>query len=174
MFKKISKFFSSKKKTKLKFFINLTAGLDLVPEYKRLPVSFVRNQSTLLEQGEYEKFTQELDNNFLMFLAMGYRCCIIDCTSRGLHKASRACWQGIPWIIYCLERAWFDRESKFKYGMHIHFKKKYDSLKKSTRKKLKYFKKFLLTNKIDLVYICEPTTNDGNDVHFKKIVEKYF
>lgn len=133
---------------------------------------FVRLQSTHLEQKLWEKFIQDLDNNLLMKLAMGYHCVIMDCTSRKKKgNRSRACWQGIPWITYCLERVWFNRRIKCEFGMHMVFEQEYLKLSRCTLKKLKYYRKFLMDDKIHLSYICYPTDNDGNEKFYKEIVK---
>lgn len=109
-----------------------------------------------------------------MHLAIGRRVCIWDMTSRKKKgNLSRVCWQGIPWLIYCLERAWFKRETIHDYGMHCNFKSQYACLTKPTKNRLKYYRKFLLTDNIDLGYICEATDHDGDCEYYKKLVEKY-
>ncbi len=157
-----------------RFFINLTTGLECLVEWKSLRFDFLRLQSSLLEQKQFQRFMQEVDNNLLMHLALGRRCCIFDFTSRKMKgNLSRACWQGVPWIIYCLERAWFKRESTFDYGMHICFKQKYEEMDRPTKKRLKYYRKWVRTNEIDLGYICEPTERDGDLEYYKKLIKKY-
>ena len=170
------KFFSlgSNSKPIDKYYINLTNGLECLTEWKSLRFDFVRWQSSLLEQKHFKRFIQEVDNNILMHLALGRRCCIFDFTSRKMKgNASRACWQGVPWIIYCLNRAWFKREPTFDYGMHICFKEKYRELDRPTKKRLKYYRKWLKTDEVDLGYICEATTHDSDLEYYQKLVRKY-
>ena len=157
-----------------RYFINLTLGLECLLEFKGLRFDFVRLQSSHLETNNKERFIQEVDNNLLMHLALGRRCCIFDFTSRKMKgNVSRACWQGIPWIIYCLERAWFKHESTFEYGMHVNFREQYNKMSKLTKRRLKYYRKWLKTSEVDLGYICESTNHDGDIEYYKRIVEKY-
>lgn len=160
------------------FFLNLTTGLEHLTDSNfyslfRNP-QFIRLQSTYCENGHWEKFLQEVDNNLLMKLAIGKYCVIFDCTSRKLKgNVSRACWQGLSWLEYCLEKIWFNREMKYDRGMHFHFEKEFKKLSRCTLKKLKYFRKFLKCDKVNLGYFCEPTDNDGNIEYYKKIIDKY-
>lgn len=158
------------------FFINLTTGLEYLKKLYHLQRNpqFIRIQSTYLEHGLFELTLKELDNNLLMKLAIGKDCVILDCTSRKLkNNTSRACWQGVEWIKYCLERIWFYRNIKCPSGMHDHFNKKFNKLSRCTLKKLKYYRKFLLTDKVKLWYLCDPTDNDSNVEYYKKIVKNY-
>ena len=155
-------------------FINLTAGLEHLVEYLHMYFMFLRLQSSHLESKEFERFLQEVDNNLLMHLALGRKCCIFDMTSRKQkNNVSRALWQGVPWITYALNRVWFNKETEHKYGMHCHFKAEYACLTKPTKSRLKYYRKFLLTDKIDLGYICEAADHDGDCEFYQDIVEKY-
>jgi hypothetical protein len=165
-------------KHRTEFFINLTAGLEILTKkeylFLLLYIQFIRIQSTYGEQQLWEKMLLDLDNNFLMKLAIGRKCCVIDFTSRKLkNNTSRACWQGLSWIKYCLNKAWFNNEIQLPNGMHTYFSEQYKLLNRCTKKKLKYYRKFLLTNRVDLGYICEPTDNDGNVEYYKEIVKKY-
>lgn len=161
------------------FFINLTAGLEYLTFENYLlwlgrKPQFIRIQSTQFERKLLEKALQDLDNNFLMKLAIGKTCVVLDCTSRKLKgNVSRACWQGLEWIRYCLERIWFKRKIKCDMGMHVHFEREFNKLSKFTLKKLKYYRKFLKCDEVSLEYLCEPTIHDGDDEFYKKIVYKY-
>ncbi len=157
------------------YFINLTLGLEHLELYRHLFFDgFTRLQSSHLETKQFQRFIQEVCNNILMHLALGRKVCIFDCTSRKKKgNVSRALWQGIPWITYCLERAWFNRETSAKYGMHCHFKEQYESMDRPTKQRLKYYRKFLNTDKIDLGYICDGTDNDGNCEYYQELVRRY-
>ena len=160
------------------FFLNLTTGLEHLSNSKFYHLlknpQFVRLQSTYCELNHWEKFLQETDNNLLMKLAIGKHCIIFDCTSRKLKgNTSRACWQGLSWLQYCLEKVWFNREIKCDRGMHVHFEREFKKLSRCTLKKLKYFRKFLKCDEVKLGYICEPTEHDGDIEFYQKIVDKY-
>jgi len=116
----------------------------------------------------------DIDNNFLMMLAIGRKCIVLDCTSRKKkNNTSRACWQGLAWIRYCLNKIWFNKETELKYGMKAYFDEQYRLLDKCTKNKIKYYRKFLKTDSLDLHYLCKPTDNDGKTEFYKSIVDKY-
>ena len=55
-----------------------------------------------------------------------------------------------------------------------YFNEKFNKLDKSTLKKIKYLRKFLNTDKIDIICISTTTTHDGDYNYFKKLlVDKY-
>ena len=157
-------------------FINLTNGIEALSIYFINTFQFIRIQSTYLERGFLEKVLQDLDNNFLMKLALGKKCIVFDFSSRRCKKregVSRSCWQGLSWIEYCLNRIWFGEETEYKWGMHHHFKEQYSKLSNPTKNKLKYYKKFLMTDKINLKYISKKTTHDSDVEFYKKVLEEY-
>lgn len=161
----------------MEFFVNLTAGIEYLKYIHTIdltPLNFIRIQSTHLEQKLLERVLVDLDNNFLMKLAIGKECIVLDCTSRKKkNNTSRACWQGLAWIEYCLNKVWFKRNIKLKYGMHTCFEEHFKKLNYVTQKKLKYYRKFLLTDDIKLRYMCMPTDNDSNTEFYRGIVKKY-
>ena len=158
--------------------LNLTTGLEHLADSNLHSLlqnpQFVRLQSTYCELAHWEKFLQDVDYNLLMKLAIGKTCVVLDCTSRKLKgNVSRACWQGLAWLEYCLNRIWFDREITLDQGMHVHFKREYHKLSKCTLKRFKYFRKFLKCDKIDLRHYCIATDHDGDIEFYQKIVNKY-
>ena len=158
----------------MEYFINLTAGLEHVPDFKYLPFQFVRIQSSHCEGKHWEKILQDLDNNFLMKLAIGRKCCVFDFTSRkSKGNKSRAIWQGLSWIEYCLYRVWFNKRIKFNFGMHKYFDQEFAKLSGCTKRKLKYYRKFLRLDELRLHHICDGTDNDGKCDFYKAIVDKY-
>jgi len=157
-------------------FINLTTGLEWIAILNlKLFCGFVRFQSSLLEQKQFERFIQEVDNNILMLLALGKTVCIWDCTSRKMKgNVSRACWQGVSWLNYVLDRAWFNREGIYAYGMHVCFKEKYENLSRPTLKRIKYYRRFLQTDEINLGYECKVSNHDGDYEYFQELIGKIF
>lgn len=161
---------------KTEIFINATNGIEILPYLEGNPpikVNFIRLQSTLLEGGHHEAFINDVDYNFLMYLALGYECLVFDYTSRWKDRPSRAIWQGLELLKYCLHRAWWKQEIKCPRGMHVYFKKSYEGFHKKTKRKLKYFRKFLFTDKLNLVSQCDNTKHDGDDKFYKEILEKW-
>lgn len=156
-------------------FLNLTTGLEWIPILDLdLFHGFVRLQSSHLENKQFERFLQEFDNNVLMLLALGKTVFIWDCTSRKLKgEDSRACWQGISWINYVLDRAWFNHEGIYAFGMHICFREKYAHLSRPTLKRLKYYRRFLQTNEIHLGYECKVSDHDGDNDYYGRLVHAF-
>ena len=155
-------------------FLNLTTGLEWTEyiDYYNFD-GFVRFQSTFLENKEFERFICEVDNNILMLLALGKSVCIWDTTSRMVKgNASRACWQGTSWLTYVLEKAWLNKESIYAYGMHSCFKEKYSELSRPTLNRIKYYRRFLQTETIELGYECRKSLHDGKPEYYNRIVEK--
>lgn len=156
---------------KVKHFINLSNGIEQIPKLTE-DYSFIRIQSTACEQKRWVFILDDLDNNFLMSLALGYICVIHDRSAN--HKVSRALWQGIPWIEYVLNRIWFNKIIKPLVRSFVcdkYFSDNFKSLPKTTKKRLKFYKKFLLTDEIRILPMCRGTNNDGNYVYFKSLLE---
>lgn len=154
-------------------YINLTNGIEDIKNLAGENFSFIRIQSTNLEQGHLETVLTDLDNNFLMNLALGNKCIIHDRASRG-GELSRAIWYGIPWIKYVLNRAWFNRRSEKimvkTYNCIKYFDFVYNNLSTSTMRKINYYKKFLFCDNIDLEYVCSKTIYDGQYDYYKNIL----
>lgn len=154
-------------------YINLTNGIEDVPELEKY--RFIRIQSTHLEQNHFEEVLMDLDNDLLMNLALGNKCIIHDKASRR-GKLSRAVWYGIPWIRYVLERVWFGKtpENVFIKSCNNvkYFDKLYRSLSMPTKRKLKYYKKFLFCDHVELDYICDRTVHDGDHAYYRQILEE--
>jgi len=157
-------------------YINLTAGIEALINFApySIDLRFVRFQSTLLEQGHHEKFLADIDYDFLLNLAIGNQCVVYDFTSRwGDKRPSRAIWMGLPLIDYTLNRCWFGKEIECERRMDKHFKTVYSSLSKRTKNKFRYFKKFLLTDRLYYSYKCEPTNNDGDTDFYRGILDQW-
>lgn len=159
----------------VEIFINLTAGLESLQTLFNSPLNFIRIQSTHLEQKHLEHVLRDLDNNFLMKLAIGKTCVVVDYTSRKKkNNTSRACWQGIAWIKYCLNRIWFNREIKCKYGMHKCFEHHFSKLTRETKNKIKYYHKFIMKDDIDLRFECGPTDYDSDTEFYVGLIRKIY
>ena len=90
-----------------KLYINLTNGIEDIPFLSSF-YSFIRIQSTWCEQKEWDKILQDLDYGFLMDLAIGNKCIVIDRSKRG---TSRAIFQGLEFIKYALNKVWFNEDA---------------------------------------------------------------
>ena len=145
----------------IKHFINLSNGIEYIPHIPN-EYSFIRIQSTYCEQKRWNDILLELDYSFLMSLALGHKCIVYDKSAK--HKVPRAIWQGLEWVKYTLNLVWFNKEVKaVTRGMNVtsYFNSQFLVLPRQTIKKLCYFKKFLITDKLDIEAITENTRNDS-------------
>lgn len=95
-----------------------------------------------------EKVLLELDANFLMAAALGHSCMVYDYGSRDRKRgAPRALWYGLEFVRFALNTTWFGEPDRIPVlrGKNVQrdFKKKLDGLSKSTKKRLKYYRKFI-------------------------------
>ena len=158
-----------------KHFINLTNGIEIIPELaaENKSFSFIRIQSTTCEQKDWDRLIMDLDNNFLINLALGYTCIVYDF---GAHKkTARAVYQGLEFIRFATSMCWLgEADEPFVRGNKCgeYFYKSYRELIDRTKNKLKYFRTFF-RGKIDLVGVSDSTPNDNNKEFYKQIIDKY-
>lgn len=170
----------------MKHFINLTNGIEAIKEYKLTDYSFIRIQSTTIERKDWIKLLGDLDHNFLVNLALGEECKVYDYGTN--RKFSKTIYYGLPLIEFCLNRYWYSYESPaYRYtrqgvlmsDTETSFQHIYNELfvynstkdKEKLKTKLKYYKKFLNSNKINLIGISSSTTNDGRYEFYTSILK---
>lgn len=173
------------------FFINLTNGIEYLESEIDGKIHFIRLRSTTIERKDYIFLLMDLDHNFLLHLALGKECILVDYGTR--RKNSKTCYTGVPLIKYLLGKYWFgieevthrtSRSSDVLIGDVIeHFKHIYDYIftfnstaeKNKLKTKLNYFKRFIDKDKlINLSYLSSSTINDGNNAHYIKILKTYY
>lgn len=153
-------------------FINLTNGIEAIKEYNLTGYSFIRLQSTWCEQRLWNNFFFDLDNNLLINLALGNECIIYDYNSRHLNKPPRAIWQGLNFVITVLYFIWFNKEYEdTDPALLNYFKIEYNKLSPTVIKRLKYFRRYLMTDKLNIKTICKYTKNDGNYKYYSEILK---
>lgn len=156
---------------KTKTFINLTNGIEFIDNID--DIQFIRIPSTFCEKKMWDTLIQTLDSNFLIYLALGYKCKIIDGSNS---PPSRALWQGVEFIKFCINRCWFNKPYKpicRNMNVEKYFTEQYNKLSKSTERKLKYFRKFLLCDDIDIETCCFETKKDGCYDFYKEKLNGY-
>jgi len=168
---------------KIKYYLNLTNGIEFL-NYADLcehDIGFIRIQSTACEQKRWEFILNDLDYDFLLNLALGRMCVVVDYSNKNNNKKCRAVWQGLEWIKFVLFRVWFNVDCiVFVAGKECtkYFNEQYRKLDRKTTTRLKYFKKFLITNpatnSIRIYHFTEKTENDGNYDYFRKVLEEKY
>lgn len=177
---------------KTKHFVNLTNGILAIPELDQagIPYEFIRIQSTTLENKNWIKLFTDLDHNFLINLALGNMCIVYDYGTN--RPYSKTIYMGLEIIRYILNRYWYnydDLEARrytrngksFVNGMRGYYNEIYEKLfiydstkeKIALKNKLKYYKRFLNDNTINLEGRSESTDKDGNYEYMSNLLKKY-
>lgn len=171
-------------------FLNLTNGIEYLPEVEDGVIHFMRIRSTTIERKDWLFLLMDLDHNFLLHLALGKDCVFVDYGTNRLN--SKTVYYGIQLVRYVLSRRWFGiaetpyrlhRNSNGKiFDVESHFSHIYDTLfvhdqdadKCKLKKKLDYYKKFLNTSELKLSTISNSTTYDGNYPHYFEILKNNY
>lgn len=162
----------------VRYFINLTNGIEAIDVLRKRGVTmdqinYFRLQSTHCESRNYQAILENLDNNMLMSLALGYIVVLFDYGCRGSkvedHRDGipRSYWWGVEWITYCLNHFWDLQEGiedpPMVRGCNTRqaFEEQVKALPKDLRRRLKYFRPFLRSNRIHLYPVYAKTDKDG-------------
>ena len=169
---------------KIKHFINLTNGIEFIPYLN--DYEFIRIQSTTIEQKNWIKLFSDLDHNFIMNLVLGNKCHVYDCGSKRL--LSKTIYLGVPLINYVLSKYF---EFRLPYpvrastrGVPIYNEEKYyneifdflfvhNRTKEKTHliRKIKYYKKFLHTDRLYLIGHSMSSRNDDKHPFFAQMIK---
>ena len=160
---------------KKKIYLNLTNGLEAIERYgfNRGDVSFVHIRSSHCESHDFETILWDIDNDLLMHLALGYECIIYDFGARS--DIPKAVYTGLTWLDYVLTKRWFNKDKDIYVKGKIvnsYYNEKYKMLSKKVRKKIDYYRYFLLTDEIRLTAVCGSTSRDNDKEYYKSIIEK--
>ena len=171
---------SSNVTPKLRYFINLTNGIEAMPSLleKNIALSdmqFIRIQSSHCEAADHESIIDNLDYNFLMSLALGNVNIVYDFGSRGTGMPNdprdgipRSLWWGTEFIRHALDYYWDlpgrHQPTRMVKGCNVKldFDQRCQNLSKSTKKRLKYFRNFVATDKILWYNVYDKTEHDGD------------
>lgn len=157
-------------------YINLTNGIESLPT---LPIGyrFIRIQSTTCEQKNWDRLIQDLDYDFLLNVALGNECVIYDYGAR--KPIPRAVYQGLEFLKYVLHKRWLDgkylTDCNRSNGEHVrkdcnsYFESCYRNLKDRTKKKLDYFKPYVV-GKVNIVAVTDATMHDGDKEFYRNIL----
>lgn len=159
-------------------YINLTNGIEsllILPSGYR----FIRIQSTICEQKNWDRLIQDLDYDFLLNVALGNECVIYDYGAR--KPIPRAVYQGLEFLKYVLHKRWLNEEyltdCNRSNGAHVrkdcnsYFESCYRNLEDRTKKKLDYFKPYVV-GRISIVAVTDATMHDGDKEFYREILLK--
>lgn len=146
----------------MKYIVNITSGIQIINLVPTVH-GFCRIQSTLCEQKNWSRLIEDLDWNVLVWLASGEKVKIIDCSNHGW--GSRACWQGVEFIKFCLEKNWFGKANKvfFKLNNSTNYcENQYYKLSKRAMAKIKSARRLLNPSLkcVNLLWICRKTERE--------------
>lgn len=149
---------------KTKYYLNLTNGIEFFLSRSNADIGFIRIQSTACEQKRWEYILSEIDYDFLMNLVIGNKCIVVDYSAK--KNIPRSIYQGLEWIKFVLDRVWFDGKYKpfvKEYNCEKYFTEQFQKIKNGkVINKIKYFKKFIMTDNFNLQVITEKTDHDGD------------
>ena len=156
-------------------YLNLTNGIEALYLSDIRDPRFLRIQSTACEQKRWDFILQDLDYDFLMSLALGNHVVVYDYSRR--KKVSRAIWQGLKWVEYVLNRIWFDRHitvvlERNSMDVTKYFDEQYNKISERTKVKLKYFRKFLMTERLNLDFVTGTTLHDSDNGFYRRVLER--
>lgn len=163
-------------------YINLTNGVEAIPMLKfwNEDYRFIRIQSTICEQKNWDRLIQDLDYDFLMNLALGHKCVVYDFGAR--KPVPRAVYQGLEFVKYVLSRRWLDQEyitnvnrsknQEKKNNCNDYFYRCYQRLEDRTKKKLDYFLPYVIAKEINLECVTDCTQHDNDKEFYREILRK--
>ena len=170
--------------------LNMTNGLELLDffDYFDEKIMFVNIQSTHLEQKRYDLMMSRLGADFLMKAALGHNMYIFDFGAR--KPTSRAIYQGSRFLVYALERAWFNKiPTKFfirprsdkatAINVAKEFDYRYRQLSKSTLNYLKKFRTYAKNarimgdDRVNIIGLSAPTVHDGDSEYYVDVVRNF-
>lgn len=145
-------------------FINLTNGLQAIPEHGLTDYRFIRLQSTACEQKLWADILMQLSDDFLMAAALGHECVVYDYGAR--KEVPRAVWQGLEWVKFVLHRRW-KGQMYIPCGraalMRDYFYSEYVGLPDRVKARLDYFGKFSkMGDPIRIRAVTAATAHDGD------------
>jgi len=161
----------------IKHFINLTNGIESLDRLNLDPenVMFIRIQSSHCERHLWNRIIMETDHNLYMMLALGHECRVYDFGTNT--EMAKAIYMGVEWLKFALNKRWFGKDYKpLAKGRNItsYFTQEYGKLDKHAKKKIDYFKKFLLCDELRLIGISDETNMDAKNGYFRSILTKHF
>lgn len=161
----------------IKHFINLTNGIESLERLNLDPanVMFMRIQSSHCERHLWNRIIIETDHNLYMMLALGYECRVYDFGTNT--EMAKAIYMGVEWLKFVLNKRWFGVDYKPNAkGKNVsgYFTQEYSKLDKQSKKKIDYYKKFILCDELRLVGVSDETNMDAKNEYFRSILSKHY
>lgn len=158
-------------------YINLTNGIEAIPSLSGIEYRFIRIQSTLCEQKNWDRILQELDYDFLMNAALGNEIIVYDF---GANKPiPKAVYLGLEFIKYSLYKRWLKQEyltrinrttnETIRKDCNSYFESCYKDLERRTKTKLDYFKPYVV-GEIHIRAITASTQHDNDKNYYKDVL----
>jgi len=146
-----------------KIYLNLTNGIEAIEYFPNS--TFIRIQSSHCESKAYNRMLMQLSDDFLMNLALGNRVVVIDGSVNPRHPKSLRC--GLKVIKAVLRWIWFKEPIVDEFHRGV-----YKKLDQVTRTKLKYFRKFLQTDKLRLLALSFQTKRNGDYRYYSGMFDR--
>lgn len=159
------------------YYINLTNGIEAIPIIPTDQYRFIRIQSTLCEQKNWNRIIQDLDYDFLMNVALGNEVVIYDF---GAGKPiPKAIYQGVEFIKYVLYKRWLNKEymtsvnrtrsEPIRRDCNSYFESCYKNLDRRSKTKLDYFKPYVV-GVIRVETVTGVTRHDNDKGFYREIL----
>lgn len=156
----------------IKYYFNLTNGLEALNHYNLgNNVSLLRIQSTWCEQKLWDNIIQDLDYNFLIDAALGHEIIIFDYSAK--KKIPRSLYQGLQFILYVLNRIWFNKNIEIyikEMNCTKYFQEVYNNLQERSKSKINYCKKFLCCNELNIKFNAD---NSNCESRINKVIDNF-
>lgn len=128
-----------------------------------------------------------LDSNFLMHLSLGYECYVYDFGVRRnkegdrFYGFSRACWQGLSFTKWALDRLWYrntDYDKQLDPWLLPLYRAQGKTLSAKTETRLKYFRRYINVERdgktgVKLYGVSDITDKDGNKPFYAELMANF-
>lgn len=162
---------------------NLTNGIEVIPylnEYN-IPYRFCRFRSCSFEQANWNDSIADMPDDMLMGLAVGRRQIVIDFGAN--RPCPRALRQGLmiairrislSWGFVVDDHMWICNRQGIPMIVGNEFARQAMRIDKKQESRLKYFRRYVNTDRLKLTMMCAPTSHDGDYERHVNIVQNYY
>ena len=160
-------------------YINLTNGIEAIPDLQGTDYRFLRIQSTMCEQHNWDRILQDLDYDFLMNVALGNEVVVYDFGAG--RPIPKSVYQGLEFIKYVLHKRWLGQEyltdinkspgSPIRCDCNSYFESCYKNLERRSIAKVDYCKPYV-RGSIQITAITASTRHDSDKEFYRSILHK--